>query len=229
LLKKIFTDKSLLTLALTHRSWLNENKNIRNSNERLEFLGDAVLEFVISLELYNRFPHKEEGYLTALRANLVNTQNLADVARKLKLGEEIYLSKGEEEGGGRNNNSLLADCVEAVIGALFLDQGIDKVTEFIKGNIIAEIPDKIHKPLKDSKSILQEIVQSQSMPTPRYKVVAESGPDHSKKFTVEVRVNGEALGVGEGKSKSIAEQAAAKAALDVLLKKNPNLAKIRKL
>src|SRR3990172_7759748 len=139
-LKELFTDKDLLTLALTHKSWVNEHVGARGTNERLEFLGDAVLEFVISKELYDRFPDKEEGYLTALRANLVNTENLSRVALKLELGSAIYLSKGEEEGGGRENPSLLADTVEAIIGALFLDRGMEVTYEFIRQNIIVEIP-----------------------------------------------------------------------------------------
>ena len=118
---KNFKNKSLLDLALTHRSWVNEHKGVRTSNERLEFLGDAVLEFVVSKEIYKKFPDKEEGYLTALRANLVNTVSLTEIAKKLNLGSILYLSKGEEESGGRTNPSLLADTVEAIIGAIFID------------------------------------------------------------------------------------------------------------
>src|SRR6266576_3184980 len=129
---KNFKNKDLLDLALTHRSWVNEHKGIRNSNERLEFLGDAILEFVVSKELYKDFPDKEEGYLTALRANLVNTISLAGVAEKLDLGSLIFLSKGEEDGGGRKNTSLLADTVEAIIGAMFIDKGIEEAEKFIK-------------------------------------------------------------------------------------------------
>lgn len=212
-LKNIFRDQNLFTLALTHKSWVNENPGKRESNERLEFLGDAVLEFIVSEELYKKFPQKEEGFLTALRANLVNTQNLSEVAKKLEVGKALFLSKGEEEGGGRQNSSLLADTVEAIIGAIFLDQGLEKVSEFIHLNLLVEIPEKIKEPLKDPKSRLQEYVQSQGLATPKYKLVEESGPDHDKKFIMEVIVNGESWGKGVGKSKSIAEQEAALAGL----------------
>lgn len=212
-LKKSFKDKKLLDLALTHRSWVNEHKGQRSSNERLEFLGDAVLEFIVSKELFIKFPGKEEGYLTALRANLVNTVSLAGVAKKLALGTVIYLSKGEEESGGRDNFSLLADTVEAIIGSIFIDRGIDAAEEFIKENLLIELGERVHEPLKDAKSRLQEFVQSKSLPAPKYEVIEESGPDHSKKFIIEVLVEGKPWAKGEGKSKSTAEQEAARQAL----------------
>lgn len=210
---KNFKDKSLFDLALTHRSWVNEHKGVRTSNERLEFLGDAILEFVVSKELYKKFPDKEEGYLTALRANIVNTVSLADLAKKLNLGSILYLSKGEEESGGRTNPSLLADTVEAMIGAIYIDRGIDDAEKFILENLLIDVEKRAAEPLKDPKSLLQERVQSQSLPAPKYQVVEESGPDHDKKFVVEVVVSGEVWGRGEGKSKSLAEQEAAKDAL----------------
>lgn len=213
-LKGLFTNEDLLTQALTHRSWVNEHKGERTSNERLEFLGDAVLEAVITEHLYQRFPEEQEGYLTSLRANLVNTQNLAAVALKLGVGEALFLSKGEEEGGGRKNPSLLADTVEAIIGALYLDRGPEVVREFIKTNLITEIPDKVKSPLKDPKSRLQEYVQAKGKTAPKYRVLEESGPDHEKRFVVEVTVEGESWGKGEGKSKNTAEQAAAEKALE---------------
>lgn len=212
-LKKVFKNKNLLTKALTHRSWVNENTNKRGTNERLEFLGDAVLELIVSFELYKRFPEKEEGYLTALRANLVNTQNLSKVAEGLEIGDSLYLSKGEEEGGGRVNPSLLADTMEAIIGALFLDQGMDGAYEFVKENILKGIPQKLKEPLKDPKSMLQELVQAKGLLTPKYKVIKESGPDHSKTFVVEALVEGKAWGKGKGKNKSEAAKKAAEAAL----------------
>jgi ribonuclease-3 len=218
-LKKIFKNEDLFLQALTHKSWVNEHKNERGSNERLEFLGDAVLEFVVSSELFSRFPDKEEGYLTALRANLVNTQNLASLAQQLKVGELLLLSKGEEDGGGRENPSLLADTIEAIIGALFIDQGLEAVSAFISQNIFTEIPKKIESPLKDAKSRLQEFVQAESLPTPKYQVMEASGPDHDKNFTVSVMVNGKAWGTGTGKNKSIAEQNAALEALEAHLVK----------
>lgn len=213
-LRKLFKAQELVEQALTHKSWLNEHPGKRGSNERLEFLGDAVLEFLISKEIFKRFPDEEEGYLTALRANLVNTQNLAALAKKLNVGEAIYLSKGEEEGGGRTNESLLADTVEAIIGALFIDSGIEAAWEFVEKNLLPEISEKIKEPLKDAKSRLQETVQSKGLPAPKYQVVQESGPDHSKDFVVEVSVGAKKVGRGEGKSKAVAEQEAAQKALE---------------
>lgn len=216
-LAKLFKDKSLFTQALTHKSWVNEHKGDRQSNERLEFLGDAILEYVVSKKLYDKFPSKEEGYLTALRANVVNTKNLARVARTLDIGKFFYLSKGEDEGGGRINPSLLADTLEAIIGALYLDQGIKTVGSFINEKILSDLSQKIAAPLKDSKSRLQEKVQAKGLPAPNYQVVSEKGPDHSKTYLVEVLVEGKSLGKGEGISKNEAEQKAAKKAMKISL------------
>jgi len=214
ILKKNFIDESLFDLALTHRSWVNEHKGVRPNNERLEFLGDAILEFVVSKELFAKFPDKEEGYLTALRANLVNTVSLADVARKLDLGKSIFLSKGEEDGGGRDNSSLLADTVEAMIGAIFIDRGIKDAEAFIEENLLVEVEKRAKEPLKDFKSRLQEYVQSKSLSAPKYQVIEESGPDHEKKFVIEVLVDGTSWAKGEGKSKATAEQDAARQAIE---------------
>jgi ribonuclease-3 len=212
-----FNNKDLFKQSLTHRSWVNENKNNSGTNERLEFLGDAILEFIVSKEIYNKFPDEEEGYLTALRANLVNTKNLATVATNLKIGEMILLSKGEEDGGGRFNQSLLADTIEAIIGALFLDQGIEASEKFIAENILIDVDKKASLPLKDPKSLLQERVQSKGYAAPKYQVVHENGPDHNKEFTVEVIINGQPEAKGSGKSKSEAEQDAATNALESVL------------
>lgn len=209
-----FKDKKLLETALTHKSWINEHQGIRESNERLEFLGDAVLQFVVSKELYTRFPKKGEGYLTALRSSLVNTQNLYKIAQKLSIGGKIYLSKGEEEMGGRENPSILANTQEAIIGALFLDQGIEKAAKFIKENILTNLEEKLKKPLKDPKSLLQEYVQAQGYPAPKYQVIKETGPDHAKTFTIAVLIGKKVWGRGTGKSKSEAAQGAAREALD---------------
>jgi len=213
-LENNFNDKNLLDTALTHRSWVNEHARQRESNERLEFLGDAILEFVVSKEIYKRFPDKEEGYLTALRANLVNTVNLAKVAGKLDLGSKLFLSKGEEETGGRTNSSIMADTVEAVIGALFIDSGIEKAESFIFKYLLIDIEEKLEQPLKDAKSRLQEYVQAQGLQAPKYEVVGEEGPDHDKKFTIQVLVNQEEWGRGKGKNKSEAAQNAASKALE---------------
>jgi ribonuclease-3 len=215
-LKETFDNKDLFDQALTHRSWVNEHKGVRQSNERMEFLGDAILEFVVSKQIYTSYPDKEEGYLTALRANLVNTVALAEIAEKLEIGPELYLSKGEEDSGGRTNTSLLADTVEALIGAVFIDKGIREAEKFIEANILVNAEKKASQPLKDFKSRLQEMVQAKGYSAPKYQVVEESGPDHDKKFIIEVIVYGESWGKGEGKSKSTAEQ---EAACQVLTKK----------
>ncbi len=220
-IKKQFKDKKRLEEALTHRSWVNENKDkTRKNNERLEFLGDAVLEFIVSKNLFLEFPEKNEGFLTTLRANLVNTTGLASVAKELDLGKYLYLSKGEEETGGRTNPSILADAVEAIIGAIYVDQGLENAEKFIRENILSKTQDLIKKPLKDPKSRLQERVQAKGMPAPKYVVVKEMGPDHQKTFVVRVNINGQLLEEGMGKSKSEAEQQAAQKALDKLAKDN---------
>ncbi len=212
-IKELFSNSEDFDMALTHKSWVNEHPGIRGSNERLEFLGDAVLEFIVSKEIYNMFPDKEEGYLTALRANLVNTVNLAEVAKKLKVGEAIFLSKGEDDGGGRENSSLLADTIEAIIGSLYLNLGIDAAHKFISVNLLADIKEKIKTPLKDAKSRVQEYLQSRGLEAPKYIVREEIGPDHNKKFVIEIVIDGKSFETGEGKSKSEAEQEAATKAL----------------
>lgn len=216
-LQSLFSDTKLLEHALTHRSWVNEHPGETTSNERLEFLGDAILEYIISKELFNDFPDKEEGYLTVLRANIVNTQNLAKTAIKLEIGKHLRLSKGEEDTGGRTNSSLLADTFEAIIGALYHDGGLVKAEEFIKSNLLAAIDTILAMPLKDAKSRLQEHVQAQGLPAPRYDVVSEVGPDHSKEFTIAVTVGGKQIAKGTGKSKSEAAQNAALLAIEKLV------------
>lgn len=212
---KILTSKLGLT-ALTHKSWLNENSGVRESNERLEFLGDAVLELIVSDTLYKKFPEEDEGFLTALRANLVNTKNLAEIARELHLGEKLFLSKGEEASGGRTNESLLADTMEAVIGSIYLEGGFEEAEKFITENLLNNLDKKAKEPLKDPKSSLQELVQSKKLRAPNYRIVKEEGPDHKKHFVIDVVVDGEVVGTGEGNNKSQAEQNAAKAGLEFL-------------
>lgn len=212
---KLFKNKALLDKALTHRSWLNESHET-DSNERLEFLGDAVLEFVVSEKIFLDFKSKREGFLTALRSNLVNTVNLSAVAKSLGVGKMIKLSKGEEDGGGRENQSLLADTMEAIIGALYLDQGMEQTKKFIEKYIFVDIEEKLKKPLKDPKSRFQEVMQAKGEPSPKYKVVKEVGPDHNKEFEIEVHVNGKTYAKGQGKSKALAEQSAAENALKKL-------------
>jgi ribonuclease III len=214
-IEKSFDNKDLFELSLTHRSWVNEHSGKRTSNERLEFLGDAILEFVVSKEIYQRFPDKEEGFLTALRANLVNTVNLSKIALKLGLGDKLFLSKGEEDTGGRTNQSILADTVEAIIGGLFLDGGLIKSEKFIYDELLIDIDKIMAEPLKDPKSRLQEFVQAQGYSAPKYEVVKEEGPDHDKTFVIQAIVDGKSWGIGEGKNKSEAAQAAALKALEI--------------
>ncbi len=213
-----FTNPTLLTTALTHRSALNEKTSTASeSNERLEFLGDAVLELATTEYLYSHFPDEPEGVLTAYRSSLVKTTTLAEVAQQLGLGQQLFMSKGEEATGGRENPSLLADTTESVIGALYLDQGYDAVKEFLNEYLFPRFTE-IHqqKLYKDAKSALQELVQAKGMEAPQYVVTKEMGPDHNKEFTIEALVNGHTYGAGVGKSKQQAQQAAAAEALAAL-------------
>ena len=216
-LSQYFTNLSLLSEALIHRSYLNEHKHIPASNERLEFLGDAVLELVITEDLYDHFPDKPEGDLTALRSSLVKTSTLGQVAAKLGVGESLKMSKGEADGGGRTNLSLLANTLEAVIGALYLDQGLPQVSRFISDHILPLLPDIIaHRLYQDFKSSLQETGQAQGLPAPHYQVISATGPDHKRQFIVTVSLHDQVLGQGTGPTKQAAETSAARAALEKL-------------
>jgi ribonuclease-3 len=213
-----FTDKSVLQRALTHRSYLNENPDYPLSdNERLEFLGDAVLDFLTAKYLYNRFPEMAEGRLTSLRAALVKRETLAHFAVALNLGPYLLLSRGEAESGGRERQAILCATFEALVGAILLDQGLQAVEDFILKCIEPEIRHILDEELyKDAKSTLQELTQGRLQTTPIYRTVAERGPDHAKEFTVEVLIGNEVYGHGIGHNKQIAEQAAAKMALQRL-------------
>lgn len=210
-----FTNSALLITALTHRSALNEEASqAQESNERLEFLGDAVLELATTRYLYDHFPNQPEGDLTAYRSALVKTTTLAEMAEDLELGERIFMSKGEEATGGRSNPSLLADTMEAFIGALYLDQGFEAVTKFLTEHLFPKIT-KIQeeKLYKDPKSELQELVQAKGFDAPVYEVTQEIGPDHDKEFTVQVKIGDIIKGTGSGRSKQLAQQAAAAEAI----------------
>lgn len=215
-----FKDPTLLTTALSHRSSLNESDSgttASESYERLEYLGDAVLELAATEFLFAECPGEPEGSLTAYRSALVKTTTLAGIARKLELGQRMFISKGEESTGGRENEGLLADVFEAVIGALYLDQGFEVVKKFLHEHLFPQFSEiKSKKLYRDSKSVLQEMVQSQGSPTPAYEVIQEEGPDHDKTFTIQVKVDGKVLGAGSGKSKQLAQQEAARQALEVL-------------
>lgn len=214
-LANLFTDPKLLTHALTHRSYCNEHPESRSSNERLEFLGDSVLSLIISYRLYQLLPNSPEGELTNRRSFLVQTGSLAQKAKILNLNNLLLLSKGEEESGGRQNTGLLANTFEAVLGALYLDQGLHMCQEFL-----AEIfPDSellTPEQVKDPKSLLQEKIQSQGQATPIYKIISSTGPDHARQFIVAVYVGEEEIGRGEGTSKQRAESAAAASALSMV-------------
>jgi ribonuclease-3 len=209
--------KPLFQTAFTHRSFLNESSEKLVSNERLEFLGDAVLSFIMSSYLYNLRPEDAEGQLTNLRSYIVKTQSLAKASQTLKFGEYLKLSKGEAASGGRDNPQLLANAYEAVLGAIYLDQGLDKATEFVMETLIPLFKDELESgPPKDAKSQLQEISQNQTKQSPRYKILETTGPDHAKYFTVGVFLQGKQIGSGQGSSKQIAEEKAAEEAIKLL-------------
>ena len=214
-LSDYISDPALITLAVTHRSYCNEHPTYK-SNERLEFLGDAVLSIIISDRLYHLMPNSPEGELTSRRSNLVQTSTLAQKAKQIGLDNLILLSRGEEDSGGRDNPGLLANTFEAVLGAIFVSQGIDKCREFLDqifpdSEITSDIINS-----KDPKSLLQELSQAQGWGTPIYATVSSSGPDHAKTFTLSVSVNNQVVAKGSGSSKQKAEIAAATAAIGQL-------------
>lgn len=215
-----FINQELFEKAFTHRSFLNETKSKEESNERLEFLGDSILSFVTSNYFYKKYPDFNEGVLTNLRSQLVNTKSLAETAQELGFGSLLKLSKGEEESQGRQNQSLLADSFEAFIGALFLDQGLEAATAFITTTLLPKGEAIVaNKDFKDPKSLFQEYVQGHNHASPNYKVLFEEGPSHAKTFTVGVFVKNELQGQGIGKSKQEAEENAAKQALEKIAQK----------
>lgn len=205
-----FKDKGLLLLALTHRSYVNEHKDVNEHNERLEFLGDAVLELITSDYLFQNFPKRPEGDLTSFRAALVRTESLAQTAQDIGIGDNLRLSKGEEDTGGRTKSYLLANAFEAVIGAIYLDQGYEKAREFVTRYLLNKLGKIVENRLDiDSKTKIQELAQAKYKVTPSYEVVEEEGPDHDKRFTVVVKINEKEIGKGSGTSKQKAEEEAA--------------------
>lgn len=214
-----FQDPTLLSTALNHSSYANERRgNSEKSNERLEFLGDSVLGFVVANHLYRKFPEFPEGRMTRLRAELVCEQSLHAVAEQIQLGRYIKLGKGEEHTGGRTRPSILADAVEAVIAALYLDGGIAAAKTFIETYILNDLDEGVDQARTDYKTTLQELVQRQSGQVLAYEMIGERGPEHNKLFTAQVVLNGQAVGTGDGHTKKAAEQAAAKCALNALQK-----------
>lgn len=211
-----FEDEKILFEALSHSSFANENKKGRRSNERLEFLGDSVLSIVVSEHLFEHYTHLPEGELTRLRASLVCEKSLHEFALQIKLGKFIMLGKGEENTGGRERPSILADAFEAVIASIFLDGGLEKARNFILSFIPENITTNGAVGFNDYKTILQEIVQKNPEEKVDYYLLSESGPDHDKAFTVQVKLNRNVIGEGTGKSKKQAEQKAAKEALELM-------------
>lgn len=213
-----FRQESLLEMAFVHPSYLNENPGFAgSSNERLEFLGDAILNFIVAEKLYEEFPELSEGNLTEIRASLVCRDTLAEIAFSLKLGDWLLLGQGEEANGGRTRPSNLANAMEALIGVVYLEQGLARARRFIFRQLKPRL-DKIKagKRTPNYKALVQELVQGQKRPTPVYRLVETAGPDHSKQFTVEILVEGEVVGNGTGKSKKAAENQAARAAWEKL-------------
>lgn len=211
----IFKDKSLLKQAFTHRSYINENRSSGLlHNERLEFLGDAVLELVVTDYLYGRMKESDEGDLTSLRSALVNADTCSLVAQTLGMNDYLLLSKGEAKDNGRARQYILANTLEALIGAIYIDQGYESAKKFILMHVVSSTEHIIKEGAWiDSKSLFQEKAQDEMGQTPQYKTLKESGPDHDKHFTVGVYVGNDLLGEGDGKSKQDAEQEAARAAL----------------
>ena len=214
-LEDSFIDKHLFRLSLTHSSWVNESNNHDcQSNERLEFLGDAVIDAVIAQSLYEKYPDFDEGDLTKLRSNIVSGVSLANVARELDMGNYLLLGKGEEGSGGRNKESNLANAFEALVGALFLDRGYSIASQFILQNLNIGSPiNCFTKNHKDSKTDFQILVQSKTSFTPYYKLISKDGPDHDPIFVVEVLVGDKVIGNGVGTSINKAEMQAAANAL----------------
>ncbi len=211
-----FNNKNLLKNAVTHSSYIKEHRKGEKSNERLEFLGDAFFDAIIGEELYRIFPDKEEGFLSRTRAALVCEKSLAKAAVTLGVGDYMLLGNGEERSGGRNRESILADCMEAIIGAVYLDGGFEKVQKLVLEIFRDAIEDARHGKyiITDYKTALQEKLQSRGITDIKYVLVSESGPDHDKTFEVELNVDGRAMSKGTGKSKKQAEQKAAESMLE---------------
>lgn len=208
-----FRDPSLLALAFVHRSYVNEHKEISKHNERLEFLGDSVLGLVVADYLYESFPDRPEGDLSNLRSRLVNSLTCMNFILKLDVSHHLLLGKGEKLSDGRGRESILGDLFEAIVGAIYLDGGLDAVRRFFFRHFSEEVNKIIEKPLSNWKALFQDYCQRTFQKIPKYHVLSEHGPDHSKIFTVRVTINDEEMGCGQGGSKKDAQQAAAENAL----------------
>ncbi|MBP6911887.1 MAG: ribonuclease III [Candidatus Pacebacteria bacterium] len=212
----IFNDKQLLTTAFTHRSYLNENPGTGlEHNERLEFLGDAVLELIVTNYLYRKYPQEPEGRLTSYRAALVNAVIIAEIATGLGMNDYLLLSKGEAKDNGKARQYILANTYEAILGAIYLDLGYDAGKVFVEQTLLPRLDEIVAKKLwRDPKSLVQEMAQEHVGMTPAYKVISESGPDHDKYFTIGIYFGEELVAKGKGKSKQEGEQSAAQEALE---------------
>ncbi len=209
-----FSNAQLVRRALTHSSYVNENPEIQEDNERLEFLGDAALDFLIAAWIYRHYPEMDEGQLTRLRSVLVRTEQLAAFAQEIQLGEAVLLGHGEESSGGRSRPALLCDAFESLMGALYLDSGLEAVAEFLEPRLPAAVELALEEEsLIDARSLLQIWAQGELGETPRYRTVDSSGPDHAREFVVEVSVGDQLAAHGRGLSKQEAAQAAASEAL----------------
>jgi len=214
-----FNNLELLERALTHRSYLNEHRSIDKSNERLEFLGDAVLELIVSDYLYRKYANRPEGELTSFRSAIVRTESLANASREMGYGKYLKMAKGEEESGGRDKDYILANSFEAVLGAIYIDQGYQSCKKLVTDILISKIDNIVEKRLDiDSKTKIQEVAQSKYSKTPTYVVLKEHGPDHNKKFVVGVKIGNKVIGKGRGASKQKAEEAAAQKGLKYIEK-----------
>ncbi len=212
-----FKNIGLLENALVHSSYANEMKGAMHSNERLEFLGDSVLSIIVSEHIYKKYPDMPEGELTRLRASLVCEKSLCAFSRELCIGDYLKLGKGEDKNGGRERDSILADAFEAVLAAIYLDGGMDAARKHVTATVLRALKHHCDEDaFKDYKTNLQEIIQRNPEENVTYVLISESGPDHDKSFTVEVRLNSNTIGSGVGKSKKQAEQMAAKQALKLM-------------
>lgn len=216
-LKLEFKDSHLITNAFVHKSYLNEAKDFSESNERLEYLGDAVLELITSEFLFMKYPEYQEGMLTNLRASLVKTTTLADLSLRLGFDKLILMSKGEEETGGRSNQSILANITESFLGALYIDQGYESCKQVLDEHLFPQIEEVIKSnSYKDSKSLLQEVAQAKMKETPIYELISAKGPDHDKEFIMQVIIANIKYATGSGKSKQHAQEDAARATLEMI-------------
>lgn len=215
-----FKDEELLKTALTHRSFLNENRGMElKNNERLEFLGDAVLELIVSYRLFSTYPNRAEGELTGIRSALVKTESLAEQSRKLNIGDFLLMSKGEEDSGGRDKDYLLANAYEAILGAIYIDKGFEECKDFVERTILKQLDLIVENQLFiDPKTKVQELIQAKYRVTPTYEIVEEKGPDHEKLFTVVLKIGEKFSCKGHGPSKQKAEEEAAAKAIEKIEK-----------